>query len=47
MDEQYILREWRNRWLPWDLVHQLPAGPVTTLEIADAAVEELNAQSRQ
>lgn len=45
MREQYILRELRDgRWAVWDWVHQRQHGPGRTLEEADRAVEELNAE---
>jgi len=46
MQEQYMLREGRDgRWWVWDRVHQRPDGPSMTLEEADRAVEELNAET--
>jgi len=41
-----LLREWHDgRWWVWDRVHQRPNGPGRTLEEADRAVEELNAET--
>ncbi len=55
--EQYMLVDARSGpvskrlgargWVAWDRVREVAARPVTTLEIADADVEELNAQARQ
>jgi hypothetical protein len=44
--ERYMLVEGRDgRWWVWDRVHRRPDGPGRTLEEADRAVEELNAET--
>jgi hypothetical protein len=45
VNDRFILREWQYGWLRWDRVHRVQAGRVTTLEIAESAVEALTAAS--